>query len=204
MTSIRSPLVSDARLAADVFIAPGAQIYGDVSIAERCSVWPNAIVRAEAQHVEVGRVSNLQDLSMIHIGYEHPTRIGAFCSITHQAIVHGAVVEDCCLIGIHAVIMDGAVIGRGSIVAPGAIVREGTRVPSHSIVAGVPAKVMKQRDSERENRLNAWQYHRNARAYACGDHRAWDGAAYLAWLDFIRAEIASDRDLAPGFDPRVD
>jgi len=101
------------------------------------------------------------------------------------------------------VVMDGAVIGRGSIVAPGAVVLEGAEIPPHSIVAGVPAKVIKQRDSERENRMNAWQYYSNARAYLRGEHRAWEGHAHRVWVDWIRDEIAADRDLAEDFDPRV-
>ena len=67
----------------------------------------------------------------------------------------------------------------------------------------MPGKVIKQRDSERENRLNAWQYYRNMRAFQRGDHRCWDGSAYREWLAWIRAEIEADRDLAEGFDPRV-
>lgn len=183
------------------FVAPGVQLYGKIEIAAGCSLWPQAVVRAEAQHVSIGRLTNLQDFGMVHIGYDVPTEIGAFCSITHHATVHGATVEDACLIGINAVVMDGARIGRGSIVAPGAVVVEGTQVPPHSIVAGVPAKVRRERDCERENRLNAWQYFRNARAFARGDHRAWSGDEYERWIAWIRAEIEADRDLAPDFDP---
>ena len=185
------------------FVADGVQLYGRIQIADGCSLWPHAVIRAEVNDVRIGRLSNLQDFSMIHIGFDHPTRIGAFCSVTHHATVHGALVEDACLIGINAVVMDGAVIGRGSIVAPGAVVLERTEIPPHSIVAGVPAKVIKQRDSERENRMNAWQYYRNARAYLRGEHRAWEGDAHRAWVDWIRDEIAADRDLAEDFDPRV-
>ena len=188
----------------DAFVASGVQLYGAIRVAQGCSLWPNAVIRAEANEVEIGRLTNLQDFVMVHIGYDHPVRIGAFCSITHHATVHGATIEDACLIGINAVVMDGAVIGRGSIVAPGAVVLEGAEIPPHSIVAGVPAKVIKQRDSERGNRLNAWQYHRNARAFARGEHRAWDGRGYDDWLQWIEAEVAADRDLAPGFDPRLD
>jgi len=95
------------------------------------------------------------------------------------------------------------VIGEGSIVAPGAVVTEGTIIPLHSIVAGVPAKVIKQRNCSRENRVNAWQYYRNMRAFERGAHRAWDGGEFREWARWIRAEIAADRDLALGFDPRV-
>ena len=131
---------------------------------------------------------------MIHVGYDHPTLIGDFCSITHHATVHGAVVEDHCLIGINAVVMDGAVIGKGSIVAPGSVVTEGKIIPAGSIVAGVPGKVIKQRDSSHDNRLNAWLYHRNAEAYRRGEHRAWHGPEFEAWREAKRREIAEDRD----------
>ena len=111
-----------------------------------------------------------------------PTSIGAFCSITHHSTIHGATIEDDCLIGINAVVMDGAVVGRGSIVAPGAVLREGQIVPPHSIVAGVPGKVIREADNSRANRMNAWNYWRNARAYQAGDHRAWEGPAFEAFV----------------------
>jgi carbonic anhydrase/acetyltransferase-like protein (isoleucine patch superfamily) len=123
---------------------------------------------------------------MVHVGYEEPAIIGDFCSITHRATIHGATIEDECLIGIHAVVMNRAVIGRGSIVAPGAVVTEGTLIPPHSIVAGVPARVVRSRDASAENRLNALLYQRNARGYRRGDHRAWEGADHERWLEEAR------------------
>lgn len=178
-----------------VFVAPSAQLYGAVEVGAESSIWPNVVVRAEAQHVRIGRYTNLQDFVMVHVGYDHPTEIGDFCSITHHATVHGCRIEDDCLIGINAVVMDGAVIGRGSIVAGGAMVREGSVFPPGSIIAGVPAKRIAERDSARANRLNAWLYHRNAAAYRRGHHRAWTGAEYEAWLATIRAKIERDEDL---------
>lgn len=172
-----------------VYVAPSAELYGRIQMGEGSSLWPNCVVRSECQDVRVGRMTNLQDFVMVHVGYDHPTVIGDFCSITHHATIHGAVVEDDCLIGIQATVMDGAVIGRGSIVAPGAVVREGMVVPPESIVAGVPAKVIKQRDSTAENRLNAWHYHRNAQAYKGGEQRAWDGEEYERWRDQKRREL---------------
>ena len=178
-----------------VLLAPGVQIYGSVSIAEGCSVWPNAVIRAECNDVRIGRMTNIQDFVMIHVGFDHPTRIGEFCSITHHATVHGASVGDHCLVGINATLMDGAVIGRGSIVAGGAYVTEGSEFPEGSIIAGVPAKLIKQRDSARENRVNAWVYHRNAPFYRRGEHRAWDGPEYDTWLAQKRADVETDDDL---------
>jgi carbonic anhydrase/acetyltransferase-like protein (isoleucine patch superfamily) len=178
------------------WIAPSAELYGAVRIGAGSSLWPHCVVRAECHEVRIGRMTNLQDFVMVHVGYDEPTRIGDFCSITHHATVHGAVVEDCCLVGIAAVVMTGAVVGRGSIVAPGAVVTEGTRIPPGSVVAGVPARVVRERDATRENRLNAWAYHRNAEAYRRGDHRAWEGESWRRWLAAKRAEVESDEDLS--------
>ncbi len=178
-----------------VWIARSAEIYGRVTLGPAVSVWPQCVIRAECQEVRVGRMTNLQDFVMIHVGYDDPAVIGAFCSITHRATIHGATVEDHCLVGIGATLMDGAVIGRGSIVAPGAVVTEGKVIPPGSVVAGVPARVIRERDCSRENRRNAWNYHRNALAYARGEHRAWDGPAFQAWAAAKAREVEADGDL---------
>jgi len=179
-----------------VWIAPGVQIYGRVTIGAFASLWPHAVVRAEAQEVRIGRMTNIQDFAMVHVGYDAPTRIGEFCSITHRATIHGATIGDHCLIGIGATIMDGAVIGKGSIVGGGALVPEGKEFPPGAILVGIPAKQIATRDASRENRLNAWQYQRNASFYRRGLQRAWDGPEYLAWLAAKRAEVERDLDLA--------
>lgn len=178
-----------------VFVAPGVQIYGRVRVGEGSSLWPHAVVRCEANRVDIGRFSNIQDFAMLHVGYGHSVTIGDYCSITHQATIHGATIGDACLVGIGATVMDGAVIGAGSIVAGGAVVREGSVFEPGSIIAGTPAKAIRQRDSARENRLNAWHYHRNAQAYLRGDHRAWDGPEYEAWLADMRCRVEADQDL---------
>jgi len=177
------------------WIAPSAQLSGAVTIAAGVSVWHNAVMRAECEDISIGRMTNIQDFVMIHVGFDWPTRIGEFCSITHHATVHGCTIEDHCLIGINAVVMDGAVIGCGSIVAGGAVVREGSVFEPGSIIAGVPAVVIAQRDSARANRLNAWVYHRNAERTRAGDQRAWTGEEYAGWLAQKTAEIERDADL---------
>jgi carbonic anhydrase/acetyltransferase-like protein (isoleucine patch superfamily) len=177
------------------WIAPTAQLSGDVTIGPDVSVWHNTVMRAECEAISIGRMTNIQDFVMVHVGFAAPTRIGEFCSITHHATVHGCTIEDHCLIGINAVVMDGAVIGRGSIVAGGALVPEGRAYPPGSILAGVPAKVIAQRDSARANRLNAWQYHRNAERTRRGDQRAWTGEEYAGWLARKRDEVERDADL---------
>ena len=176
------------------WIAPSAQLFGAVTIGADASVWHNAVLRAECYHIEIGRMTNVQDFVMVHLPYDRPTVVGAFCTIAHHVTLHGCVVEDECLVGIGATIMDGVVIGAGSIVAGGAFVKEGTIVPPHSIVAGIPAKVIRTRDSSRDNRLNAWLYQRNADHYRRGLHRAWDGPEYEAWLAEKRAQVERDAD----------
>ena len=177
------------------WIAPSAQLYGAISIARDSSIWHNAVLRAECQRIQIGRMTNLQDFAMVHIAFHAATVIGDFCSITHHATVHGCTVGDHCLVGIGAVIMDDAVIGEGSIVAGGAFVKEGSVFPAHSIIAGTPAKRIAERDCSRPNRLNAWLYHRNAEHTRRGDYRCWTGAEFEAWREAKRAEIEADRDL---------
>jgi carbonic anhydrase/acetyltransferase-like protein (isoleucine patch superfamily) len=180
----------------DIFIAATAQIFGNVQIGAESSIWPNVVIRAECQHVHVGRYTNLQDFVMIHVGYEHATEIGDFCSIAHHSTIHGCKIEDDCLVGINAVVMDGAVIGRGSIIAGGAMIREDAKFAPGSIIAGVPARQIGERDSARANRRNAWQYHWNAEAYKRGDHRAWVGPAYEEWILELSTKLETDADLA--------
>lgn len=187
-------LESDPRFPG-ALLAPGSVVCGDVTIGAGSSVWFHAVIRAESQRVRIGRATNLQDFSMIHVGYDHPTVIGDFCSITHHATVHGATVGDACLVGIGAVLMDGVVLGAGSIVAGGAVLTEGSVFEPGSIVAGVPAKTIRRRDCARDNRLNAWLYHRNADAYARGEYRAWDGPAFDEWKARLAAELSCDADL---------
>ena len=125
-----------------VWQAPGVQLYGHITIGAHSSLWPHAVIRAECSAVTIGRMTNIQDFVMIHVGYDHPTVIGDCCSITHHVTVHGATIADHCLIGINATIMDGAVIGHGSIVAGGAFIKEGSVFPPHSIIAGMPAQAV--------------------------------------------------------------
>jgi len=169
--------------------------YGHVSIGAGSSVWPYTVMRAENAEIRIGKMTNIQDFTMIHVGATQPTIIGDYCSITHHCTIHGATIGDACLIGINATIMDGAVIGAGSIVAGGAFVTEGSEFPPNSIIMGAPAKLKKERDNTHANRLNAWMYHRNAQFYIEGRHDAWRGPEFESWFKAKHAEIATDADL---------
>lgn len=178
-----------------VFVAATAQIFGKVEIGPESSIWPNVVIRAEAQHVRIGCYTNIQDFVMIHIGFTNATEIGDFCSITHHATIHGCKIGDDCLVGINAVIMDGAEIGRGSIIAGSTMIREDSVFAPGAVIAGVPAKQIAERDSARANRKNAWVYHRNAQAFARGDYRAWTGEDYESWLEELEKKLSTDSDL---------
>src|SRR5262249_44144224 len=158
------------------------------------SLWPYAVVRAEGFAVRIGRLSNLQDHVMVHVGDRTPTIVGDHCSIAHRAVLHGCTIGDDCLIGIGATVMQGAVIGANSIVAGHSIVADNTLIPPNSIVMGTPARVVRSANSFVANRVNALLYHRNALAYARGDHRAWDGPEYEA--EMCRWSQDAERELA--------
>lgn len=164
------------------FVHPSALLYGRVTMGEGSSMWCNAVVRSEAAHVGIGRYTNIQDFVMIHTDPGRPVEIGDYCSITHHATIHGCRIGNNVLIGINATIYSGAVIGDNSIVGQHAYVREGQIIPENSIVVGSPAKVIRTQNSWIANRMNALFYHRNALAYAEGDHRAWEGPEFEAWL----------------------
>jgi carbonic anhydrase/acetyltransferase-like protein (isoleucine patch superfamily) len=183
-----------ARFPAAAYIDPTVRIYGSVEIGEGASLWPYAVIRAEAFTVRIGRLSNLQDHVMVHVGDRTPTIVGAYCSIGHRAVLHGCSIGDNCLIGIGATVMDGVEIGEGSIVAAHSYVASSMVVPPGSIVMGTPARVVRSADSFVANRVNAMLYHRNALAYVEGDHRAWDGPEYEAEMRRWKAE--AERELA--------
>ena len=124
------------------FIAPSADVIGDVRLGREASVWFGAVVRGDVNWIEIGAESNVQDGAVIHVtGGTAPTRIGARVTIGHGAIVHGCTVEEGVLVGMGAVILDHAVIGRESIVGARALVTGRVRIPPRSLVLGAPAQV---------------------------------------------------------------
>src|SRR4051812_21725321 len=127
---------------ASAFIDESAQVIGDVHIGAESSVWMNVVVRGDVHYIRVGARSNIQDLTLVHVMRDaHPTVIGDDVTVGHSAVVHGATVENRCLIGMGAILLNGCVIGTGSIVAAGALVPEGMVVPPGSMVMGMPAKI---------------------------------------------------------------
>jgi carbonic anhydrase/acetyltransferase-like protein (isoleucine patch superfamily) len=131
------------RVAPDAFLAPSAVIIGNVTVGAEASVWFGAVLRGDHSDfgIEVGARTSIQDNCVIHVGEWQPTHIGPDVTVGHGAKFESCTVQEGCVIGMNAVILQEAVIGAGSLVAANAVVLEGTRIPPGSLVAGVPAEV---------------------------------------------------------------
>jgi carbonic anhydrase/acetyltransferase-like protein (isoleucine patch superfamily) len=135
------------------FIHPLAAVIGDVTLGARASVWPTAVIRADSATITVGADTNVQDGAVLHVDHGFPLVIGSRVSIGHRAVLHGATVEDDCLIAMGAILLNGVVVGAGSLVGAGAVCREGMRIPPRSVVLGVPARVAREATSEITDRI---------------------------------------------------
>jgi carbonic anhydrase/acetyltransferase-like protein (isoleucine patch superfamily) len=124
------------------FVDDSAQVIGDVRIGEESSVWMNVVIRGDVHHIRIGRRSNVQDGTVVHVMRDtHPTSIGDEVTIGHGAVVHGCTVRDRVLVGMGAILLNGAEIGEDSNVAAGTLLPEGTVVPPRSLVMGSPGRV---------------------------------------------------------------
>jgi carbonic anhydrase/acetyltransferase-like protein (isoleucine patch superfamily) len=145
---------------ATAFIAPGAVVLGDVTLAARASVWYGAVLRGDMAPIVVGEATNLQDGTLVHVDEGKPARIGARVGVGHRAILHGCTIEDDCLIGMGSILLNDVHVGTGSVVAAGAVVPEGTRVPPGSLIVGVPARVARQVDEALRERIRlTWEHY---------------------------------------------
>lgn len=145
------------------WIAPSADVIGDVTIGENCSIWFGCVVRADVHYITIGDRTNIQDLSMIHVTHYkkedrsdgNPTIIGNDVTVGHRVMLHGCTIEDACLIGMSATILDGAVIGKESIVGAGALVTKNKVFPPRSLIMGSPAKLVRELSDEEVKELYA-------------------------------------------------
>jgi carbonic anhydrase/acetyltransferase-like protein (isoleucine patch superfamily) len=124
------------------FVDASAQVIGDVEIGEESSVWMCAVIRGDVHWIKVGKRTSIQDGTVVHaMTGTHPTSIGDNVTVGHAAVIHGCTIEDQCLIGMGAILLNGALVGAGSIVAAGTLLVEGQKVPPRSLVMGSPGKV---------------------------------------------------------------
>jgi len=140
------------KLAKNAWIADGASVIGRVEMGEDSAVWFGCVVRGDVHHITIGDRTNIQDLSMIHVTHHkrddmsdgNPTIIGNDVTVGHRVMLHGCSIEDACLIGMSATILDGAVIGKESIVGAGSLVTKNKKFPPRSLIMGSPAKVVRE------------------------------------------------------------
>lgn len=149
-------LDKDPQVPASAYVAPQATLIGDVRLGENTSVWPACVLRGDINFIEVGDRSNVQDGTIVHLADEHPVRIGKDVTIGHAAIIHACTIEDECLIGMGATVLDGAVIGHNSIVGAGSLVTPRTIIPPGSMVLGSPAKVKRALSEEEQAKIKNW------------------------------------------------
>jgi len=140
------------KLGKNTWVAPSADVIGDVTIGEDCSIWFGTVIRGDVHYITIGDRTSIQDLSMVHITHHKkedrsdgsPTIIGSDVTIGHRVMLHGCIIEDACLIGMSATILDNAVIGKESIVGAGSLVTKNKKFPPRSLIMGSPAKVVRE------------------------------------------------------------
>jgi carbonic anhydrase/acetyltransferase-like protein (isoleucine patch superfamily) len=149
------------------FIAPNAILIGDVTLQENASVWFSCVLRGDADHIEIGAGSNVQDGTVMHADPGFPLTIGQNVTVGHNAMLHGCTIGDGSLVGINAVVLNGARVGKGCLIGANALVTEGMEIPDGSLVLGSPAKIKSQLSAEQQQAL--WH---------SGDHYVQNGKRY--------------------------
>jgi carbonic anhydrase/acetyltransferase-like protein (isoleucine patch superfamily) len=151
------------KLGKNAWIAEGASVIGRTTMGEDSAVWFGCVVRGDVHYITIGDRSNIQDLSMIHVTHHknpdesdgNPTIIGDDVTVGHRVMLHGCTIENACLIGMSATILDGAVIGKESIVGAGSLVTKNKKFPPRSLIIGSPAKVVRELTDEEVAELYA-------------------------------------------------
>ena len=159
---------SEPQVDKSVFLAAGAQVCGDVQIMSGSSIWYNTVIRGDINSISIGKNTNIQDGTIIHVENDLSCEVGNYVTVGHRAILHACVVEDGCLIGMGATILNGAVIKKGAIVGAGALVKENTIVEPNTLVVGVPSRCVKELSESSYEQNKKWaekyvelaQYHK--------------------------------------------
>lgn len=144
------------QLGTGVFIAPSADVLGDVTLGDDSSVWYQAVLRGDINRILVGPRSNIQDGAVVHLADDFPAVIGELVTIGHKAIVHACTIHDEVLVGMGAIILDGAEIGTRSIIGAGTLVTGGTKIPPGSLVVGSPGRVRRTLSLDEQSKVKTW------------------------------------------------
>lgn len=152
---------------ADTWVAPDANLIGQVVLEEGASVWFGATIRADHEEIRIGAGSNVQENSVMHIDAGYPLTIGTNCTIGHKVMLHGCTIGNNSLIGMGATVLNGAKIGENCLIGAGALITEGKEIPDGSLVMGAPGKVVRQLDETAMRMLmaSAAHYQENMRRF---------------------------------------
>lgn len=149
-------LAKDPQVPDSAYVANEATVIGDVRLGENASVWPACVLRGDINYIKVGDRSNVQDGSIVHLADDLPVDIGDDVTIGHGAIIHACTIENECLVGMGATVLDGAVLGHNSIIGAGSLVTPRTIIPPGSMVMGAPAKVKRALSEEEQGKIKDW------------------------------------------------
>lgn len=154
-----------------VYIDPSAQVIGRVKIGDSSSIWPCCVLRGDINQIRVGKYTNIQDLSLLHVETNRPCVVGDYVTVGHQVVLHACTIRDQALVGMGSIVMDGAVIGRGTILGAGSLVTHDQKLKSGSLYLGRPAKFVRRLSAKEMAGLKAWagRYVRYAAAHLRGN-----------------------------------
>lgn len=154
----------------DYWIAPSADVIGDVLLESASSIWFGAVLRGDNERITLGEGSNIQENAVLHTDMGFPLTIGANCTIGHKAMLHGCTIGEGSLIGMGAIVLNGARIGKGCLIGAGALVTEGKEIPDGMLVVGAPAKPVRELDGDARATLvaSAKEYQANMRRFRAG------------------------------------
>ena len=164
---LRQYLDSSPTIHASAFVAPGADLIGDVTLAEESSVWFQTVLRADINRIVIGPSSNIQDGAVIHLADDFGTHVGELVTVGHKAILHACTIGDEVLVGMGAIVLDGAEIGPRCIIGAGALITGGKKFPAGSLILGSPAKIVRTLSLDEQAGIKAWaeKYVALSRAY---------------------------------------
>ena len=168
-TSYFMPRISSPQIGRSVYIDPASQVIGRVTIGDYSSVWPGVVLRADINQIKIGKYTNIQDLSLLHVETNRACILGNYVTVGHQVCLHACTVKDQALVGIGSIVLDGAVIGEGTILGAGSLVTHGQKLKSSSLYFGRPAKFIRKLSRTEISDLKKWalRYVKYA-----ADHRA--------------------------------
>ena len=149
-------LNTDPKIDPSAYIAEGATVIGAVDLKRDVSIWHSAVLRGDINSITIGEGSNIQDGSVVHLADDFGVSIGKYVTVGHSAVIHACTIQDECLIGMNATILDGAIIGKQSIIGANALITKGTQIPEGSLALGSPAKVVRTLTKEERLSIKPW------------------------------------------------